>query len=768
MLAVNKFTPMRTVTIFVFTLLILFPKSGSSQDSSPSEREIQNLTAFAKVFGYIKYFHPSDEARQINWDQFAILGTEKVLKANNDKKLIEILEHLFLPIAPTVQFTQIKPDSLNYRQNYLNLIDRNTTGLSKVAWQHQGVNMTFTQNSAYQSIRTNRKDRAIDSNFYLFQNFDAKEYRNQTVQLNSMIIHEAEVQNGFAELLISIDDENSSLIKRENYLIPSESNSEWKMFELETLVPKNAAKITAGVKLSGEGKIWIDDVMLSVQSTDNQKSLITNGNFEEENFGRPIGWRSTLTGSYDFRIDQEHSYIGENIFYISDKESQLPDHLFEPIPEVGESIVEEIVNEIWVDVPLSLYSVDNATFPKADENLVDTIQEELKEIDLDRMSGNNKNVRLANIIIAWNELQHFFPYFDVIDTEWSRQLPESLTSAYQDRSSEEFYITLSKLVSSLEDGHGRVLFPPMESKVGFPFIVDWIENQVVVTHSEHEQILPGDIVKSVDRVPADEIVDSKQQLLSGSHHYTLFQALRQFAFGDDGTIAEILIERNGVSLTVNISRTDSVNYTRMEKGERTILGPLENDIFYVDLDEASIDTIMSRIEEISSAEAVIFDLRGYPAGNHDIISHMLSQPDTSDSWMWVPQIIYPDQNGSINFHKSGWQIPTAEPQIQGKTIFIIDSRAVSYAESFMSFIEHYQLAEIVGKPTAGANGNVNFFSLPGDYRITWTGMKVLKHDGSQLYKIGIEPTIEVEKTIEGVKMGIDEFLEKAIEIAGRN
>lgn len=98
-------------------------------------------------------------------------------------------------------------------------------------------------------------------------------------------------------------------------------------------------------------------------------------------------------------------------------------------------------------------------------------------------------------------------------------------------------------------------------------------------------------------------------------------------------------------------------------------------------------------------------------------------------------------------------------------IFITNGRAISYAESYMGYIEGYKLATIVGQPTAGTNGNVNLFSLPGGYKISWTGMKVVKHDGTQHHGIGVLPNIYVEKTIQGVKEGRDEFLEKALEVA---
>ncbi len=92
-----------------------------------------------------------------------------------------------------------------------------------------------------------------------------------------------------------------------------------------------------------------------------------------------------------------------------------------------------------------------------------------------------------------------------------------------------------------------------------------------------------------------------------------------------------------------------------------------------------------------------------------------------------------------------------------------DARAISYAETYLGIIEHYKLGEIVGGHTAGTNGNVNPFTLPGGYRITWTGMKVLKHDGSQHHAVGILPTVPVG-TIAGVAAGRDEVLERAVEV----
>ena len=213
---------------------------------------------------------------------------------------------------------------------------------------------------------------------------------------------------------------------------------------------------------------------------------------------------------------------------------------------------------------------------------------------------------------------------------------------------------------------------------------------------------------------------------------------------------EIAVERN------NDGNFDEFNHPQLKK--------YPGNIFYVNLKKIPMEVINSIIEKLAKARGVIFDLRGYPNKNHGVISHLLKRKDTSGEWMRIPLFIYPDQKNIAGFQKMGWNLVPKNPRIKGKVVFLIDSSAISYSESFLSFIEHYKLGELLGQPTAGANGNVNVFYLPGGYTVSWTGMKVVKHDGSQHHLIGIRPTIWQNRSIEGVKNRCDEFLKKALEM----
>ena len=132
----------------------------------------------------------------------------------------------------------------------------------------------------------------------------------------------------------------------------------------------------------------------------------------------------------------------------------------------------------------------------------------------------------------------------------------------------------------------------------------------------------------------------------------------------------------------------------------------------------------------------------------------------------VPKISKPDQK-DVEFIQSNW--PPAgplEPRFSGKIAFLTDGRAISFAESVMGIVERFKLGEIVGETTAGTNGNINPFRVPGGYSIVFTGMKVVKHDGTTHHGVGIAPTVKVTRTIEGVAAKRDEVLERAIAIVG--
>ena len=125
------------VTFLVAALgAVLLPMStGAETDVSP-KRQLRNLHGFSKLYGFVRFFHPSDEAQQIDWDKFAVYGVRQVLNAPDAEALGAVLNELYGPLAPTLR---IYPTGNAAPPAPASVVgDAGTEGLTAVAWQHRG------------------------------------------------------------------------------------------------------------------------------------------------------------------------------------------------------------------------------------------------------------------------------------------------------------------------------------------------------------------------------------------------------------------------------------------------------------------------------------------------------------------------------------------------------------------------------------------------------------------------------------------------------
>ena len=171
-----------------------------------------------------------------------------------------------------------------------------------------------------------------------------------------------------------------------------------------------------------------------------------------------------------------------------------------------------------------------------------------------------------------------------------------------------------------------------------------------------------------------------------------------------------------------------------------------------------------KINDLKNAKAIIFDMRGYPNNcSFDFLTHLIKYPVQSAKFL-IPIIKEPDHFGKANYDTTGrWTVYPKVPYLNAKKYFLCDERSISQSETLLGIIESYKIAEIIGRPTAGTNGNVNYINLPGDYTISFTGMKVIKHNNSRHNGIGILPNKIIKSTLEKIKNNKDILLEYAID-----
>ena len=744
------------LTSFVASLLLL-----SWGQKNPDEQAVNNLRAFAKLLGYVRYFHPSDEAAQIDWEKFAIYGAERVKKAGSSKELKAVLEELFLPIAPMAQIYLNGEAPRDFSAS----LPKDTAGLKVVAWQHRGVGFG-SANSPYLSIRVNKENVLRTSMMVgtISQGVDAAPWRGREIRLRASFRVDGKESQRRGYLWLRVDRPNNRRGFFETLRNHPVRSDQWQKCEIDGTVDGDALFIAFGGVMENGERMAVDDFELLAKDKKGRWKPVSiqNHGFEEGELEKaPVGW-TALSRGYLCRISSQNPAQGKQCLVIEPPTVKLTDKLFEKIPAIGETIHKKLTNGLACSIPLALYGNDKETLGKNEQYPLEKWTKALAKKKIEDWSARNESVRLADVIIAWNVFEHFYPYFDVVGVDWDKELTLSLEKALKDKTEKDFFDALRLMVAHLRDGHGNVDSANLPAQAGLPVAVEWVENEVVVTATrDRAHLKRGDIIVAVDGVRAEQALINAEELISGSPQWKRVEALSLFGSGDEGTTAELGIKRGGKILAVDVRR-NSRQPANEPKGPPIYNFP--EGIIYVDLERAAWDVINLRLKDLAAAKGIVFDLRGYPRGNHEILCYLLKARDRSGAWMQIPQWIYPDRENIAGYEKSGWLLESREPKIKGKVVFITDGRAISYAESVLSFVEHYKLGEIVGQPTAGTNGNVNSFSLPGDFRIDWTGMKVVKHDGSQHHLLGIRPTVPMKRTIQGILEGRDELLEKALEV----
>jgi hypothetical protein len=430
--------------------------------------------------------------------------------------------------------------------------------------------------------------------------------------------------------------------------------------------------------------------------------------------------------------------------------NQLPSNFQDP----AQPYMADLGNGVSAMVPLSLYVNAQGTIPQGAYQPPATYYV---------WSVMDRTTRLAGVILAWEIPQNFYPYFDTVQTDWQAALTPALTSAATGAGAADYTATLQRLGAALKDGHVTVLGGPEPSAV--PLVWDWVENQLIVTYvwdGQGQGVAPGDRVINIDGTPVEDAIAAMKQIVSAATpQRLLYMTLMNLSYCSGPTMQLVL------EPYVHPSSTRTVRFSCASP--QSWIAPrgdpvqqLEPGIYYVDINQITSAQWQQALPELAAADGIVFDLRGYPQ-TFDYLDNLSASPLASERFL-IPDPLQPDEV-SFTFDESGeWALPPYAPDLSARRVFLTDASAISAAETVMGIVKYYGLAEIVGGPTAGTNGNINYNYLPAGFSMIFTGMKVLMQDGSQFEGIGIQPDVAVGRTRAGIAKGADEVLRRGIEV----
>jgi len=370
---------------------------------------------------------------------------------------------------------------------------------------------------------------------------------------------------------------------------------------------------------------------------------------------------------------------------------------------------------------------------------------------------------------AWGVIHYFYPYLDLIG-DWDGAFRQSLPALGAAADEAAYARALLVLMAHVADSHTSVWGNAGIQQVmgeAWPHIYARIvEGQVMITAVDPALagIEVGDVIVGVDDEPIAARIERLLPLIPASTEWSQRRRAIGFALGGGkGTMARLeLIGENGTARRVDVPRDAS--FWRPAQPEGLPWKRLRPHIGYADLMRLQPEQVDSMLEELRDTDALVLDLRGYPNGTAWPLAARLNVRGAKVGALFRRREVSgldPEESESGYFFAQ----PLPEPRswtYPGKVVVLVDERAISQSEHTALFLEQAAGATFIGSQTAGANGDVTNFPLPGGVWVGFTGHDVRHADGRQLQRVGIVPDVPVTPTLSGLREGRDEVLERAL------
>jgi C-terminal processing protease CtpA/Prc len=380
----------------------------------------------------------------------------------------------------------------------------------------------------------------------------------------------------------------------------------------------------------------------------------------------------------------------------------------------------------------------------------------------------------------WAVFHYFFAYRDLMDEDWDDLLPVYLPKFIKAKDAREYNLTLAEMLTHVADSQATIESKTLSEYFGAApagLRLRLIEKQPVITQvldteAAKAGIRVGDIVKKIDGETVLERFKREALYVAASTPQALGATLMtRILNGPEGSTAALTIEdASGNRKDVNLKRSASFLAALEIQRAGEALKLLPGNIGYADLNRLTSADVDGLLEKFRAAKAIVFDARGNSRDiSERLASRLTEERDAPAAVLTGPLTMAPDvpQSGIATRSSSFFLVQTipnsSQWKYKNKTVMLIDERTIGQAEHAGLFFEAANKAALIGSSTAGADGDVTSFVVPGGVTIFFSSQDVRQVNGGKLQRLGLQPAVSVSPTIKGIRDGRDEVLEKALE-----
>lgn len=390
------------------------------------------------------------------------------------------------------------------------------------------------------------------------------------------------------------------------------------------------------------------------------------------------------------------------------------------------------------------------------------------------MAYPDAGYRLLSLYRYWAMINYFFPYRDVIGQDWNNVLKTSLPDFVNALDALDYSKAVLKLIASVNDTHanlwsGSKALNEFKGKYGAPLQAKFTENKLVITalHTDtldvKSKLKIGDVISAIQGKDVNNLIKEYLALTPASNYNTQLRDLpKNYLLRSNETSLKIKVEREGKSFEYNLPMGKLMQVYKDPDFDKAQAFKLINEnIGYVFPGKYKNAKLPDIIKLFTNTKGIIVDMRCYPS---DFMPFTFGNYIKSSSTPFVKfsagNLEYP---GAFKFGKALTNGQMSRDNYKGKVVVIVNSTSQSQAEYTTMAFQSSPNVKVIGSTTAGADGDVSQIVLPGGLRTMISGIGVFYPDGKPTQRVGVKIDSIIYPTINGIKEGRDELLEKAIE-----
>jgi len=456
--------------------------------------------------------------------------------------------------------------------------------------------------------------------------------------------------------------------------------------------------------------------------------------------------------------------------------------------EINKSEVKEDNSKQYFDKNFNLDWISNTNFS---ENLV----EKLKYIETHRNTknqfyvaqkksignviikneDNNANIKfpqleykLLDLFRFWNIIEYFYPHKYLMDHSWDSVLVEAIPEFIDVQDIKSYHMLLLKLISKLDDSHSFFSSQHTNEYFGYywvPFQFKIIDDKVVISDYYNETLAKrdgleiGDVILQINEIPISKLLEKNFKFIPASNIAVKKRDAYFALFNGNSDNVMIELEKDGKKITKKINRYKFSEFNYKQKISSDKWHILENNIGYINLGNIKPNEVDEAMEALWNTKSIILDLRNGALDIYGIGKYF--KPERSIFLKIIkPDISYP---GKFVLDEEKFCCQKSKKIYLGKVVILVNENVQSHGEYTCMVLQSGKNVTTIGNQSAGADGQVSIVPFLDNLKTSFTGVAYFYPDGTQTQRTGVKIDITVNPSVAGIKDGIDEILQSAIE-----